>query len=63
MRVSANGGTPETIVSSGPGQYIQRVQMLPDGDTLLFTSIPSSDDAGSLGECASRRVVAQIEGP
>ena len=24
-------------------QYIQRVQMLPDGDTLLLTVVPSGD--------------------
>ena len=42
-RVAANGGMPETIVSSGPGETIRRVQMLPDGDTLLFTSAPSTD--------------------
>jgi eukaryotic-like serine/threonine-protein kinase len=41
-RVSAGGGTPETIVTSGPGEFIRRVQLLPDGDTLLFTSGPSS---------------------
>jgi len=43
MRVRAEGGTPEAIVSSGPDELIRRVQMLPDGDTLLFTSVPSSD--------------------
>ena len=43
MRVSADGGTPETIVSSGPDEIIRGVQMLPDGDTLLFTSGPSGD--------------------
>ena len=42
-RVSADGGTPETIVSSGPDEIIRRVQLLPDGDTLLFTSWPSND--------------------
>ena len=43
QRVSADGGTPEIIISRSPDELIRRVQMLPDGDTLLFTAAPSAD--------------------
>jgi serine/threonine-protein kinase len=41
MRVSENGGTPETLVRLGESEeLVQSPQLLPDGDTLLFTLAP-----------------------
>ena len=37
VRVSANGGTPETIVKVDVGEFAHGPQMLPDGDHVLFT--------------------------
>jgi Tol biopolymer transport system component len=47
MRVSANGGTPETLVKGSLADLTKAgfpimPQMLPDGDTLLFTNVFSS---------------------
>ena len=38
MRVSANGGTPETLAEL-TGDYLVRPQILPDGKTLLFSQL------------------------
>ena len=37
MRVQADGGKPETLVSAASGERLFGPQMLPDGETLLFT--------------------------
>ena len=37
VRVSANGGKPETIVSVKPPEVAHGPQMLPGGDAVLFT--------------------------
>jgi Tol biopolymer transport system component len=37
MRVSANGGTPEVLVSVNDGEEAYGPQILPDGETVLFT--------------------------
>jgi len=37
MRVQANGGNPETLVGAASGERLYGPQMLPDGETLLFT--------------------------
>jgi serine/threonine-protein kinase len=37
VRVSANGGKPETIVKMASGEVAHGPQMLPDGDHVLFT--------------------------
>jgi Tol biopolymer transport system component len=37
MRVSANGGKPETVASVKTGELAHGPQLLPDGQTLLFT--------------------------
>ena len=37
MRVSANGGTPEQLVSVRDGEIAHGPQMLPDGQAVLFT--------------------------
>jgi serine/threonine-protein kinase len=39
MRISPDGGTPETILTLGPNERAHGPQMLPDGRTLLFTLI------------------------
>ncbi len=47
MRVLANGGQPEVVVATGGGEEAYGPQLLPDGDTLLFTlgrrNMPSWD--------------------
>jgi serine/threonine-protein kinase len=37
IRISANGGKPETIISVKPGEVAHGPQMLPGGDAVLFT--------------------------
>jgi serine/threonine-protein kinase len=37
MRVSANGGTPEPIIAANEGEQFDGPQLLPDGDSLLFS--------------------------
>ena len=37
MRVSANGGKPEHLVSVKDGEAAHGPQMLPDGQAVLFT--------------------------
>jgi serine/threonine-protein kinase len=46
-RVSANGGTPERIITVDEGQRAHGPQLLPDGRTVLFTlaQSPSWDEA------------------
>jgi Tol biopolymer transport system component len=36
MRVSANGGKPEPVVTVKDGEFVDSPQLLPDGQTLLF---------------------------
>ena len=43
QRVSENGGKPETIVPAG-GALMQGPQMLPGGDTIIFSA--TTDGAG-----------------
>ena len=52
MRVPAEGGTP-VRVDIGSDERVQRVQLLPDGDTLLLTILPP-------GESVERWSNAQI---
>jgi hypothetical protein len=37
MRLSPNGGTPETVVTSGTDETVYGPQLLPDGTHILFT--------------------------
>ena len=37
VRVSANGGAPEQVVMVGDGEFAHGPQMLPGGDSILFT--------------------------
>ena len=41
-RVSANGGTPELLVETEPPEQVQGPQMLPDGESVLFTLATTS---------------------
>jgi serine/threonine protein kinase len=36
-RVSANGGTPELVLPAADGEIFDALQLLPDGDSVLFT--------------------------
>lgn len=40
-RISANGGTPETLLTVKEGELAFHPQVLPDDDTMLFTLAPS----------------------
>lgn len=37
MRVSANGGMPQLVVRANPGEFLYGPQLLPGGDSILFT--------------------------
>jgi serine/threonine-protein kinase len=37
MRVSANGGTPELVIKANDGEQVHGPQLLPDGDSVLFS--------------------------
>jgi len=56
QRVSENGGTPETIVPPGAGTLHQGPQMLPGGDTVIF----SAATGGGAGQWDRADVVAQV---
>ncbi len=43
FRVSENGGKPELLVKAGSGEIAQAGQILPGGETMLFTTAPSND--------------------
>jgi Tol biopolymer transport system component len=42
IRVNANGGKPETIVSVNPGELAHQPQLLPGNDAVLFTLAPNA---------------------
>ncbi len=44
MRVSANGGTPEVIVKPVENEIIYNPQILPDGNSILFTRVRPSPE-------------------
>jgi hypothetical protein len=45
QRVSPNGGKPETLVRPANNEQIQAPQILPGGQTILFTVAPAEGDA------------------
>jgi Tol biopolymer transport system component len=53
MRVSANGGVPEVLVSPKNGEVMQSPQLLPDGQTVLFTIAASTDTDADLWDKAN----------
>ncbi len=48
LRVSANGGMPERIVTVDPGQFAAGPQLMPDGRTMLFTIASASGDEAQI---------------
>jgi serine/threonine-protein kinase len=44
MRISANGGTPESLAKLKTGYFIVYSQILPDGKSALYTSIESGHE-------------------
>ena len=42
MRVSAAGGTPELVIPAKEGEQVDSPQLLPDGDSVLFTVTTAS---------------------
>jgi eukaryotic-like serine/threonine-protein kinase len=44
MRISANGGTPESLAKLKTGYFIVLPQILPDGRSVLYTSIESGHE-------------------
>jgi Tol biopolymer transport system component/predicted Ser/Thr protein kinase len=42
-RVSARGGTPERVIEARAGENLGRPELLPDGDTVLFATVISSN--------------------
>ena len=55
MRVSANGGKPEPVASVKVGELAHGPQLLPDGQTLLFTLATGADT----DRWAKARIVAE----
>jgi len=42
LRVSASGGNPELLLSAKPDEFVDGPQVLPDGETILFTVNPGA---------------------
>ena len=49
MRVSANGGTPELIIPAEEGEVLDAPQLLPDGETVLFSVTANASGSGGVG--------------
>jgi serine/threonine-protein kinase len=47
-RVSANGGEPDLVIEADPGTRFYGVDLLPDGDTLLFSVLSTDREEGSI---------------
>ncbi|MGH8648697.1 MAG: TolB family protein, partial [Burkholderiales bacterium] len=45
VRVSANGGTPELVIPAREGEQAEGLQLLPDGDSVLFSVTTASGNA------------------
>jgi len=56
MRVSPNGGTPELLVSVNGNEVAHGPQMLPDGQTVLFTLATG----GALNQWDTAHIVVQL---
>src|SRR5262245_31620581 len=61
LRVSANGGKPETVVAAKADELMQSPQLLPDRDHLLFTVLSRSGTGVSVdvSRWDKARIVAQ----
>jgi Tol biopolymer transport system component len=42
VQIPANGGTPEVLVARGEGERLDSPQLLPGGETVLFTRVPGN---------------------
>ena len=56
MRVSANGGTPELVIPANEGEQVDGPQLLPDGDSVLFSV--TTDSRNPVGRGPDCRPVA-----
>ena len=61
MRVPANGGAPELIIPAEEGEVLDTPQLLPDGETVLFsvTAITSGGGGGGADRWDAGQIVAQ----
>ena len=60
-RVSANGGEPERLIESDPGERVYGPQILPDGVSVLFTALDTAMGPGSAAWDAAQIVVQSLE--
>ena len=62
MRVSADGGTPETLIEVGAGERVTGPQILPDGKSMLFTLATAPGNEGwDAGEIIVQSLVEPYE--
>ena len=47
LRVAANGGTPELVIPAADGEVFDAPQLLPDGDSVLFSVIGGTEGSNS----------------
>jgi serine/threonine-protein kinase len=60
LRVSANGGKPETVVAAKADEFMQSPQLLPDRDHLLFTVlVRATNRSFDLSRWDKAQIVAQ----
>jgi serine/threonine protein kinase/Tol biopolymer transport system component len=59
QHVSANGGKPDTVIQVKAGEETHGPQLLPDGDTLLFTFGKSGQSGLSLDRWDKAQIVIQ----
>jgi hypothetical protein len=48
LRVAAGGGTPEVVIEARGGERVYGPQLLPDGDSVLFTATTGSWNEGQI---------------
>ena len=58
LRVSANGGTPELVIPAADGEQLDAPQLLPDGDSVLF-SVTTGFGPGGSGRWDNAQIAAQ----
>jgi len=60
MRVSADGGKPETLIARSTSDRLRSPQMLPDGRTVLFTVVDATANTRNISSADyPARIVAQ----
>ena len=60
MRVSADGGKPETLIARSTSDRLRSPQMLPDGQTVMFTVVDAAVNTRNMGGSEyPSRIVAQ----